>query len=833
VINNLATSRRKFLKGAAVSSLGAVVLSGLGKVEATRIKNDKVLTDIINEETANSGVTIETVLVKDGLVDGIDVDNHGNDAHSSVFEDQANKSVASGYASLDAGGKVPASELPSIQTLPTGAGIEFLYTIISNGDGTCNVPANSACFLNDAITEIERIVIAENTSLGLTDASVNCICADRDTGTWVVFTSTASIDYIRYLPYAEIYRNGNNLHIQTSPNFAYRQINRNFERIASTQRYARESGLDGLAVDGSLNITSNTGRAWATFTPFDILAISSVTTWFFCHHESTLWVNTYHANTPVIDNLQYDDGTDLAALTAGYWTINYLYRGIENQDHLYIVLGDAEYATSDLAKASSTIASLPELITSHAMLIGRVIVQKSATTGIICESAFDTIYAGSSAITHHGDLVGLLDDDHTQYQKESEKDAVSGYAGLDASQLVIKNPANATATSTASKIPIADGSGKLDTWVTDGSTTVKGKVELATDGEVASGVVVQGNDVRLSDARTPLAHNQDANTITTGTLDGDRLPAISETKKGGVPLTGTPAGKYLKDDGTWATIAGGGDVVGPASSVDNRVVFFNGLTGKIIKDSGLLLSGSNSGDQVKASAAELITGTDDVKFATALAIAGHTGLERTANKNAANGYAGLTTSLLNGDQLPALSTTKKGGCPMTGTPSGKFLKDDNTWATPSGSGGGVQTLKTTGDQIINGTAFQNITDLTFPVLANTDYAFDFYITFRSTIATGFRFSVNGPAGVVDFMRKYQTIANSNLVGVATWLEGHSVAFDTMTVTTASIAAGVDLHCRITGRFKCGGAGGTFACRAASESANNDLVIQKGSWGTYF
>lgn len=43
--------------------------------------------------------------------------------------------------------------------------------------------------------------------------------------------------------------------------------------------------------------------------------------------------------------------------------------------------------------------------------------------------------------------------------------------------------------------------------------------------------------------------------------------------------------------------AGGGDVNGPASAVDNRVVFFDGTTGKLIKDSGLTLSGSNTGDQ--------------------------------------------------------------------------------------------------------------------------------------------------------------------------------------------------------------------------------------------
>lgn len=151
-----------------------------------------------------------------------------------------------------------------------------------------------------------------------------------------------------------------------------------------------------------------------------------------------------------------------------------------------------------------------------------------------------------------------------------------------------------------------------------------------------------------------------------------------------------------------------------------------------------------------------------------------------------------------------------------------------------GAPGGVQTLKKTADQIVNGTAFQNITGLTFAVLANTDYAFDFYITFRSAATTtGFRFSVNAPAGVVDFFMTYQTIANSETAGVATWLQKHSVTFDAMTVTTATITANVDLHCRITGRYKCGGSGGTFAARAASELANNDLVIQKGSWGTYF
>lgn len=73
-----------------------------------------------------------------------------------------------------------------------------------------------------------------------------------------------------------------------------------------------------------------------------------------------------------------------------------------------------------------------------------------------------------------------------------------------------------------------------------------------------TGTAVLTNDARLSDNRAPTAHNQSADTITTGTLDGDRLPAISQTKKGAVPLTGAPSGKYLKDDGTWSDLPASG-----------------------------------------------------------------------------------------------------------------------------------------------------------------------------------------------------------------------------------------------------------------------------------
>lgn len=152
-----------------------------------------------------------------------------------------------------------------------------------------------------------------------------------------------------------------------------------------------------------------------------------------------------------------------------------------------------------------------------------------------------------------------------------------------------------------------------------------------------------------------------------------------------------------------------------------------------------------------------------------------------------------------------------------------------------GGGGGPTTLKTTANQTINGTAFQDITGLTFSVSANTDYAFMFRIVFQSAATTtGFRFGVNGPAGAtVEYTLRYQTVANSTTAGVATYLDQHNTAYDSMTVTTSTITAAVDLYATLEGRILVGATGGTFAARVASESANNDLTVRKGSWGLWF
>jgi hypothetical protein len=428
-------------------------------------------------------------------------------------------------------------------------------------------------------------------------------------------------------------------------------------------------------------------------------------------------------------------------------------------------------------------------------------------------------------------------------QSISEKGAVSGYAGLGTNSLV---PTAQLGTGIANSSSYLRGD---QTW---GSPTasaawgsITGTLSLQTDldgvlsAKQASSAILTGLSslswtigspiVRMTGTGTFML---DSTTYLTGYTETD---PIVKALTGIIVSNGSAISSITDNSSNWNTAYGWGNHA--SAGYLSSVYVDSPLSGSGTSGSHLTVDLSSkqnvnsnltslSGLSYASDSFVKMTGTNTFTLDTATYLTSYTETDSVVKGlvdakgdilagTADNTLARLAVGSVNGQIIVADSSTASG------------LK----WVEPP-----LRTLMTTTNQTINEGAgtYVDITGLTFPVTSGNNYAFKFYIVFRSAATTtGYKVSVNCPTGTLDFFCTHQTIANSATVGVATWLQRHSVTRDDMTTLTATITANVDLVVMIEGRYLCT-ENGTFAARFANElAANTDITVRTGSYGYYF
>lgn len=294
-----------------------------------------------------------------------------------------------------------------------------------NNDGTITLPTvHIGLYDNPDYKGVVRSYTVEGGTTGieldsLVNDATNHILIDYNSGSpeWVISTTDSSngSDIITYL---RVFRFNDILHVLEYGETGSGLPNRISERFKAVERYARESGFVLSLSSGIVNLTS--GVAWNITDRQELPSVNSDTADFFKNYKvGGDWQVDFTASGGRVNNEFYNDGTDRITATPGKFIVNWYYRGQEVEPHLYEVYGSGEYDNVLEAQLESE-SGIPELISSHAFLVGRIIIEVGEDEGI-AESAFTQRFS-TTTVPNHNDLNNLQGGAANEYYHLTESE---------------------------------------------------------------------------------------------------------------------------------------------------------------------------------------------------------------------------------------------------------------------------------------------------------------------------------------------------------------------------------------------------------------------------
>jgi hypothetical protein len=302
---------------------------------------------------------------------------------------------------------MPLKILDSLQEMQTKyKGMLLTPTFTDNGNGTITIGTYSVNIYDNATNGgVPKTYLIPGATLTPTDNALSYIGALFNGGSpaFQIVTDRALFELGTHVPIFTVYRNGIHLHVTNWDSLGVALPEKIFFAAASTYlRFIRANGLD-LSEYGTRNVKTLAGRVYeALSVPLDLDEVNSATdNIVFCYHVAGVWTES---TVTQYNNTQYDDGTALVSLGAAKYAVNWVYRGIESQKDIYITLGTGNYNLVQAQAAQPP--THPPLISSHAMLVGRIIVVLNGATATQIDSVFITAFSASPS-TDHASLSNL------------------------------------------------------------------------------------------------------------------------------------------------------------------------------------------------------------------------------------------------------------------------------------------------------------------------------------------------------------------------------------------------------------------------------------------
>jgi len=297
-------------------------------------------------------------------------------------------------------------------------GLVGSHTITDDADGTITVSAGSG-FIRATDSDVAELVTLDwsaeaGANVTLIDNDFNYIYVEYNSGSpQIIATVTKRTDRNTNIALGTVYRAGTVLHITTATALQVGAHTSKMDmRLFELDPFARASGAV-ISETGNRSIAITAGSFWYGLDNFTTAAKdTNVADTFVAYYSDGAGGFTAITAQTQMNNTQYDDGSGtLATLANNRYGVCWVYISVEGD--LYVVFGTGSYTLVD-AEAATLPTSVPPHFEEHSRIVGKVIVLKSATNLQAVESAFATTFT-TGLPTDHGDLIGLADDDHSQY----------------------------------------------------------------------------------------------------------------------------------------------------------------------------------------------------------------------------------------------------------------------------------------------------------------------------------------------------------------------------------------------------------------------------------
>jgi hypothetical protein len=289
--------------------------------------------------------------------------------------------------------------------------------------------------------------------------------------------------------------------------------------------------------------------------------------------------------TTFVNNTQFDNNGTLSGLTASAFTKHTLYVvGSGVNEKYFLVLGQNQYTT--LVETENALLPTPPTFFSDSVTEIANIYIRQGLSGITQIEDIRPVIGfkagGVNASSLHANLLGLSSDDHKQYLLVDGSRSMSGSLNMSGNTITNAGTINgvtiqshasrhknggddevATSTPGPSEIPKADTFGKLDGWISDASSTVKGLTRLSVNPlSAATPIAVGVNDPRFQQSITGVTNI--SNTLSFSNVTG------GTTNFTGLTLGSISATTYLNLPSSGGSFTGG--------TVSGATTFTNGLT---------------------------------------------------------------------------------------------------------------------------------------------------------------------------------------------------------------------------------------------------------------